>query len=304
MTVETLTQPTTQSTKGTLTYRCPYCCTPLEVDAIADGSVVNCPAPGCGKPFRVAVPVAEPVSPSGNFASPVSPTSDAQQPKHIVLPPGTEPPPPAPAVATSITPAVAATPSPATSTAPIVANTSAPVAEDPEGPPHVIHLSMWGRYPFRCLTYLLAELGCLAGVIYGVHEGWHLLTVPSAVLMAVVGGKFFLWWLRMRCTVLTITNKRLILTSGVFSKTTKEFELARIVDFNIHQTLLMRWLNVGDLAVVGANAQVVIMAVPDPHGVIAFLQGHIAQQKQAEQQPDVVVVQQPVPVPPQPAQPT
>jgi hypothetical protein len=47
----------------TLTYRCPHCGTPVEVDATAEGSLLNCPAVGCGKPFRVALPVAEPITP-------------------------------------------------------------------------------------------------------------------------------------------------------------------------------------------------------------------------------------------------
>jgi uncharacterized membrane protein YdbT with pleckstrin-like domain len=46
----------------TLTYRCPHCDTPIEIEpqSAAEGTML-CPNPTCQQPFKVAVPAAEPV---------------------------------------------------------------------------------------------------------------------------------------------------------------------------------------------------------------------------------------------------
>ena len=65
----------------TLTYRCPHCGTPAEVDLHSADEMLTCPNGACRKPFRAEAPVAEPVP-------------------ELVIPPGmkTAPPPTAPAV--------------------------------------------------------------------------------------------------------------------------------------------------------------------------------------------------------------
>jgi uncharacterized membrane protein YdbT with pleckstrin-like domain len=53
-----------------LTYRCPHCGTPTEVDANLEGETVMCPAPSCGKPFKVEAPVARQLPPIAALADP------------------------------------------------------------------------------------------------------------------------------------------------------------------------------------------------------------------------------------------
>src|SRR5262245_14685082 len=59
-------------TMQTLTYRCPHCNGPVEVEAHAGKEVMVCPHENCGKPFQVEIPSAEPISatalPSGTAA--------------------------------------------------------------------------------------------------------------------------------------------------------------------------------------------------------------------------------------------
>jgi uncharacterized membrane protein YdbT with pleckstrin-like domain len=279
-----------QTQTQTLTYRCPHCGAALAVDPCAEGSVLSCPAPGCGKPFRIAVPVARPI----------------EKPAGLALPGGVEAglkgipaptcPPPANGPANAHTPAAAAPAPPAAPAgAPTVTTTPAP--EVPEGEPQVIKLSMFRRYPFRCLGYLLLAAASVALMVYGEQKEWYWLAILGVLVLAISGGRFFVWWLRMVRTSLTLTNRRLILTTGVFARDSIEFELHRINDYHISQSLLMRLLDVGDLAIVSSERRVVVMAVPDPQAVVAFLQTNIATRKQEQETPDMVVVQQPVTTP-------
>jgi uncharacterized membrane protein YdbT with pleckstrin-like domain len=256
MTAQTPTQP-----QQTLTYLCPHCRTPEAVDAKADDALLTCPA--CRKPFRVEIPKAQPAS----LAPPCPPASSTS---------------PATAVAGAQAAAAAA-----------AAAASSP--QTPETPPETIHLAMFRRYPFRCLGYVLLSAAGLVGLIYGVDWNWHWLTILGAVVALFAAVRFFLWGLRMSRTTLTLTNKRGTLSSGLFRREDIEFELARLKDLHVHQTLPMRWLDVGDLAIVTSTGQrVVVMAIPNPAAVAEHMQRHGEREKKAQEQPDPVVVQQPI----------
>jgi hypothetical protein len=254
-----------QTPVKTLTYRCPHCGIPVEVDATAEGSLVTCPAVGCGKPFRVALPVAEPVT----------------APMNVVTPSGMVP---LPAPAAAAAPQPVAAPAPAPVPLPIPPTPAVPVTEQ-ETPGPVIHLSMVRRYPLRCFAYLLVEVVGLAGVISGVMWDWLWLTVLGGAVMAFFAVRFLIWWIRMSNIRLQFTSKRLKLTTGVFSRDTTEIDLTDIVDHHFHQSLPMRWLDVGDLAIVARpdNRQLVIMAVPHPADVSRQLQSTIDMHKKVEE---------------------
>jgi uncharacterized membrane protein YdbT with pleckstrin-like domain len=207
--------------------------------------------------------------------------------------PAENPPQPAPALA----PPQAVEPTPAQVVQATQALAAAQQAQAPdvlETAPSTIHLSMFRRYPFRYLGYLALAAAGLALLIYSEMHQWRWVAVLGGIVTAAALLRLFVWWVRMRCTVLLLTNKRGALRTGVFRRETTEFEFAGIGDFHLNQTMLMRWLDVGDLALVVNNGQkIVIMAVPHPASVIAHLQRHVEVEKKAAEQPDLVVVQQP-----------
>jgi hypothetical protein len=254
---------TVQTPVRTLTYRCPHCGIPVEVDATAEGSLLTCPAAGCGKPFRVALPVAEPITTPVSVGTPagVAPLATFPAPRSAT----TQPAAPVAALPIAPTPAV-------------------PVIEQ-ETPGPTIHLSMARRYPLRCFAYLLVEAVGLTGIIYGVMWEWHWLTILAGGLTAFFAVRFLAWWARMRCVTLALTSKRLILTTGVFSRDSTEIDLSDVVDHHFHQSLLMHWLDVGDLAIVSKpdNRQLVIMAIPQPGSVGQHLQSAIEVHKKVEE---------------------
>lgn len=225
----------------TMTYRCPHCQRPVDVDLLGKNDLLVCPNPGCGKPFKVEVPAAEPVS-------------------ELVLPPGT---------AAAQKPMQAMTP-----TAP-AAPLAQTVTEAPEQPVSVVHLDMIRRYPFRSLGYILIMLAAVIGALLFLFKGFLFIAVAC-----LVGGGFFLfrfvgWWLRMKNTTMTITTKRFILESGVFHKITTEVNLQEVDDIQINQTFLQRLLDVGDLRLMSTSGEtqnsVLIMAVPSPKAVACMI---------------------------------
>ena len=228
------------ATTTSMTYRCPHCNRPVQVELRPDSDMVVCPIEDCHKPFRIDVPRAEPL--------PDAATRPAGAPVAEV----------AGAVAGATTPAVAT---------PVVAPTA---ADAPETTLQTVRLSMFRRYPFRVLGYVLLIVAALVGVILSiVHDNLFVL-VLSAAAGAFVLYRLLAWWVRMQNSRLMLTSKRVIIETGVFTTQTTEMPVTDVDDIQIHQTWLQRVLDVGDLTLLskkGETQRFIIMAVPSPRAV-------------------------------------
>jgi membrane protein YdbS with pleckstrin-like domain len=80
---------------------------------------------------------------------------------------------------------------------------------------------------------------------------------------------FAFWnWLQVKCTKLTLTNQRIIMSAGVFSKLTHEVELYRIRDVAVEEPLLYRLFGLGHIVIYStdkASPTVRLMAFKNPH---------------------------------------
>jgi hypothetical protein len=220
-----------------LVYRCPHCGTAVEVQPQASEQVVICPSPACGKPFQAELPAAHPEAGAR-------------------LPPDTQPLPAQP---------VAPAPAPAPPVEPTL---------PPEEVLEVVRVSMWRRYPLRCLAYLVVTVASAVGAIIALTQNLNLVAAIAAVVLLVTLVRFVPWWLRMRNTTLTITTRRVILEKGVWHREASEFERGDLIDVRVSQSGLMRLFNVGDLVIssdVDSKKQSVLMAVPDPATVAEHL---------------------------------
>jgi hypothetical protein len=221
-----------------LVYRCPHCGTAVEVEPQATCSVVICPNPACAKPFQAELPSAQPEG-----AAPPRTNGDRR--------------PANPPVATAVAPTQAAEP-----TLP------------PEVTLEIIRVSMWRRYPLRCAAYLLLIVACVIGAIVALTQNLTIVAAIAAAILLLVLLRFVPWWLRMRNTTLTITDRRCILETGVFHREATEFDRGDLIDVRVAQTGLMRLFNVGDLVIssdIDARKEFVLMAVPDPATVAEHL---------------------------------
>src|SRR5262249_25149250 len=126
------------------------------------------------------------------------------------------------------------------------------------------------RYPFRCLGYLAALAAGVAMAVFFMSRGHEYLALLGVAVSGVVVYRLLLWWLRMRYTTLTITSKRCILESGIFTRQTAELLKNDLADVQIQQNFFQRLVDIGDVVLVskpGEPQRLVIMAVHSPEVV-------------------------------------
>jgi len=90
-----------------------------------------------------------------------------------------------------------------------------------------------------------------------------------AVLLVPVGiGIIWLvyWYIRNRCTHITVTDQRVTLARGILAKERIEVELSRVRTVRIDQTFVDRIFNVGILKVytAGDRPEILQKGLPDP----------------------------------------
>ncbi len=80
---------------------------------------------------------------------------------------------------------------------------------------------------------------------------------------------FAFWrWLQVKCTILKVTNRRIIMSAGVFSKRTEEIELYRVRDVAVEEPFIYRIFGVGNIVVIStdkSSRSARLMAFEKPH---------------------------------------
>jgi membrane protein YdbS with pleckstrin-like domain len=236
-----------------LSYQCPHCRATLEAPPhCGPDEVVTCPA--CQRTFQVALSGAK-----------------EEAGRAIVLPPGVEAPPPAPQVVPAAQPVAQPTAVPAAATAAQPAPAAVPVvaqpAETPEHAVDVVHLSTWRRYPGRCFLYVVFIVAAAAAVVWCLNEGFTVWAALPGAVLAYLAYHVITWGVRMRNTTLTITDRRIVIETGVFTRRLTEVGRKDVDDVLVAQDPIMRIFDVGDLVIRshgGKEKEIVIMAVPNP----------------------------------------
>ena len=74
------------------------------------------------------------------------------------------------------------------------------------------------------------------------------------------------WFIRNRCTLVTVTEERVLASRGILAKERIEVELERVRTVRIDQTFVDRIFNVGILKVytAGDNPEIKQKGLPDP----------------------------------------
>ncbi|MGZ4447247.1 MAG: PH domain-containing protein [Nocardioides sp.] len=114
--------------------------------------------------------------------------------------------------------------------------------------------------PVAELLAVLALAGFLVAVVDGTLA--RQVIVGLAVLLAV--GLTLVPFLRWRSTLFVLTDKRVVVRSGVLSRTGRDIPLTRVNDVTFHHDLLERLLGCGTLVVesAGERGQVQLTDVP------------------------------------------
>ena len=96
--------------------------------------------------------------------------------------------------------------------------------------------------------------------------GW----IATAVLLAIQIVALLVAWLRLRSTLYTVTNQRVLLERGVFSKTVDEIDLRYVDDSQFTQTFIDRMLGIGNVTLMSSDKntpQYVLHSVKDPRAI-------------------------------------
>jgi uncharacterized membrane protein YdbT with pleckstrin-like domain len=138
------------------------------------------------------------------------------------------------------------------------------------------HPSMVRIRPFS--TPLMVTL-LLAGILFAVM-GPALIPVPLPeplderivkIAGVVVAGlallQLCIWWLATRSDHLVIRDDELVWTHGLLSKNYTEIKLSSVRTVRLHQSLLQRILNAGDIKIYtsGDDPELVVRGLPNPN---------------------------------------
>jgi uncharacterized membrane protein YdbT with pleckstrin-like domain len=105
--------------------------------------------------------------------------------------------------------------------------------------------SQWVNFKYFFPSWILM---CAAGVAA------YLLQQPLLLIVAGVFLIFPLWkWLVVRCTQMTLTNQRLKIRSGVFSRRTNELELYRVKDTSLDEPFILRLVSLGNIEILSSD---------------------------------------------------
>jgi len=90
---------------------------------------------------------------------------------------------------------------------------------------------------------------------------WALLAIPALLAFFTLTRH-----MQRRLVTLTILEDRLRYQAGLFSKTTRTLELAKVQDVRVDQRLGQRMLNIGDLSLetAGGTSRIVIQSIDRP----------------------------------------
>ena len=101
------------------------------------------------------------------------------------------------------------------------------------------------------------------------------LVVAAAILWRAVHVVIAL--MRIRSTLYTVTNQRVIVESGIAEKTVEDIDLRYVDETHFRQRLVERMLGIGNVTIVSSDKvapQFVLRGIPDPRGLRELIRAH------------------------------
>ena len=122
----------------------------------------------------------------------------------------------------------------------------------------------------RLITASTADIEQAARI---TRNAWFLtaaLLVIEAIILAVA-------YLRLRSTLYTVTNQRVMIETGLIAKALSEIDLRYIDDSQFAQGVMQRLLGIGNVTLVSTDKTTpvfVLRAIRDPRGVREIIRTH------------------------------
>jgi uncharacterized membrane protein YdbT with pleckstrin-like domain len=114
-----------------------------------------------------------------------------------------------------------------------------------------------------------------------VRFGWIL----TAILLVVQAIALLIAWIRLRSTMYRVTNQRVLVEQGVFSKTVDEIDLRYVDDSTFTQNLMERILGIGSVTLMSSDTsspRYVLRSIKDPRGVREMIRAEAYQSSQRQ----------------------
>jgi uncharacterized membrane protein YdbT with pleckstrin-like domain len=96
--------------------------------------------------------------------------------------------------------------------------------------------------------------------------GW----IATAILILIQIVMLLVAWLRLRSTMYTVTNQRVLIEQGIFSKTVDEIDLRYVDDSQFVQSFVDRLLGIGNVTLISSDKNTpryVLTSIKDPRSV-------------------------------------
>jgi uncharacterized membrane protein YdbT with pleckstrin-like domain len=137
----------------------------------------------------------------------------------------------------------------------------------------ILHLHPhWKAMIWPTFWFVVVGLAVAAAWIF---LGWAqvALLIVSALGLGVIAVLSFWPWIRWRTTHYVFTNERVIMRSGVFSRSGRDIPLGRINDVSFSHNLIERILGCGTLTIesAGERGQVVLDDIPQVEKIQSVL---------------------------------
>jgi membrane protein YdbS with pleckstrin-like domain len=113
------------------------------------------------------------------------------------------------------------------------------------------------------------------------HFGW-LITLVILIVQLI---SFFIALMKQRSTVYTVTNQRIMIEQGVFSKSLSEIDLRYVDESEFFQSFAHRLLGIGNVILVSSDKvfpTTTLRSIKDPRGVRELIRSHAYQVSQRQ----------------------
>ena len=102
---------------------------------------------------------------------------------------------------------------------------------------------------------LLVAILLGADILFRDQLGNDAKLILTLIGFAIAGAWAIVTWIRWSATAFTITDQRVILDSGIFSRSSKVIPIDRVQDVSTHRSVLGRMLGYGSVEIDAAGAQ-------------------------------------------------
>jgi uncharacterized membrane protein YdbT with pleckstrin-like domain len=107
----------------------------------------------------------------------------------------------------------------------------------------------------------------------------------TAVLLVIQAIAFLIAWIRLHSTMYRVTNQRVLVEQGIFSKTVDEIDLRYVEDSTFNQNLVERILGIGSVTLMSSDKNTpryVLRSIKDPRGVREMIRAEAYQSSQRQ----------------------